>query len=480
MDITSIFAGLIIGVLGGVLGVVLYYAKALASAREQAQARAEEKAALLARAEEKEARLSTLTAEAAQAREKIESAARALAEAEKLCATRETELANEKRLSQEKMQLLQEAEKKLQDTFKALSAEALNKNNQAFLDLAKTRFESLQKSATDTLDSRQKAIGEMVKPIAESLLKVDSKLQEVEKARSEAYGAIRKQMEMMAGTQEGLRSETANLVKALRTPIGRGRWGEIQLRRVVEMAGMLDHCDFFEQQSASTETGRLRPDLIVKLPGGKNVIVDAKTPLSAYLAALEKPENEREELLKEHARHVRDHIANLSGKAYWNQFDFTPEFVVMFLPGEAFFSAALQYDPALIEFGVERRVIVASPTTLIALLRAVSYGWHQEKIAENAQAISALGAELYDRVRVMAEHFARLGKSLDGSVEAYNKTVRSLESRVLVTARRMKEGGVASTRDVPLLEGVEHSAVKLQAEDFGCNDAEEGTKALRD
>ena len=345
--------------------------------------------------------------------------------------------------------------------FNGLSQEALKQNNELFLQLANSTFEKLQIKARGELES------DLIKPVKDTLQKFDSKLGELEKSRIGAYSTLKEQVSALIDTQKELRNETGNLVKALRAPIVRGRWGEIQLRRVVELAGMLDHCDFYEQKSVTTEEGRLRPDLLVRLPGKKNIVVDAKTPLSAYLDAIEtQDEQVRLMKLKEHAKQVRTHVTLLSRKSYWDQFQPTPEFVVLFLPGESFFSAALEHDPSLIEMGVDKQVILATPTTLIALLRAVAYGWRQENLSQNAQQISALGRDLYKRIADMAGHWSKVGKSLGGAVQAYNKAVGSLESRVLVSARRFKDLESTVDREIEAVDPVEQIPRLVQASEM--------------
>jgi DNA recombination protein RmuC len=377
----------------------------------------------------------------------------------------ETALLDERRQAQDKIAFLDDAQQKLSDTFKALASDTLKNSNTSFLELAKTQLEKFHESAKGDLEKRQTAIDELVKPVKETLVKVDTKLQEIEKTRLEAYTGLSEQVKSMRETQDLLRSETSNLVQALRRPEVRGRWGEIQLRRVVEMAGMLEHCDFVEQQNINTEEGRLRPDLVVRLPGDRIIVVDAKTPLDAYLSAIEAPDEEtRNSKLKEHARQIRNHVQMLGKKKYFEQFDHSPDFVVLFIPGEIFYTAALQQDPELIEAGVGERVLITSPTSLIALLRAVSYGWRQEKLADNAREISDLGRNLYDCLAKLSEHFTKVGERLDQAVKAYNQALASLENRVLPGARKFKELGAASTAgDIDRLEPVDNAVRQIQA-----------------
>jgi DNA recombination protein RmuC len=378
------------------------------------------------------------------------------------------ELEGERRAAVERINSFKNATEELSEKFKALSRDALRDNNQSFLDLAHSTLQKFQETAKGDLEQRSKAIDQLVQPLRESLEKVDGKIGELEKTRVSAYSELREQIKSLSTSQTQLQSETGNLVKALRAPHVRGRWGEIQLRRVVELAGMLPYCDFVEQETVATEDGRIRPDVIIKLPGNRTIVVDSKVPFEAFYESISTTDDAvRLTKLKEHARIVRSHISKLSRRSYWEAVAPTPEFVLLFLPGETFYSAALEQDPKLIEDGVGEKVIIATPSTLIALLKAVSYGWRQEQMAANASEVSKLGKELYDRISTFTSHFGDIGRSLDRALEFYNKGVGSLEARVLVTARKFKERGAIAGDEIEVVEPIDKVTRPLTLDEGG-------------
>jgi DNA recombination protein RmuC len=359
------------------------------------------------------------------------------------------EIEREKKVLTTTQQLLDRARQDLRDGIKAAAAEALNANNAAFLELARTSFQGLQKEASLDMESRQRAIDTIVHPVLATLKQVDLKLEGAEKERVAAYARLAEQVAQLG-------SATGSLSRALRTPAVRGRWGEMQLRRVVEMAGMLQRCDFDEQQGLLSENGRFRPDVIVHLPGGKKIVVDAKAPLEAFLDAQEAPDEEsRAVRLQGHARQVREHMDRLGSKAYWDQLGGSPEMVIMFLPGETLFSSALQCDLNLIEHGLEQKVLLASPITLIALLTTVAHTWRQEALAENYREVAALGKEFYERLSKFSDYFDDVRKKLDGAVQAYNAAAGSFEARVLVSARRLRELEVTTAEEIPAASSID-------------------------
>ena len=380
---------------------------------------------------------------------------RRMEEEQKLRASAEKDAESQRSNLLEQRRLLDDAHVKLREAFQALAGEALKASSDQFIELAKSKFDSLQKEAEGDLDHRKLAIQSMVDPLETALKDLRSEVARVESARQEAYGSLRSEVQLLATTSKELREETGSLVNSLKQPQVKGKWGELTLRRAVELAGMSPHCDFEEQQSVDTEQGRLRPDLIVHLPGGTQVVVDAKVPLHAALKVVSsRSDVEYREALLQHAVLVRNHINALSGKEYWKQFEPTPEFVVLFVPGESFFSAALEQDRTLIEDAIDKRVVLASPTTLIALLRAIAYGWKQQLVAENAERIKDLGKELYDRVVKFAEHLSEIAKGLERASKAYNNAVASFDSRLIPSARKFREMGVGSA-DVPQIEPIE-------------------------
>lgn len=447
-----------VGLALGVAVAWLYHRVQMKNAFERGRSSTEpERASLVERIASRDAEIARLDAALRDALHVAEDRDATNAELQVSIARVTEKLEAERALAAEKLVVVEKAREELTSAFRALSGQALQTNNQMFLDLATQTLGRFQQDAKGELERRQQAIQELVAPVKLSLDKLDGRIHDIERLREGAYQALTTQVRSLAEGQGDLRRETFSLVKALRQPVARGRWGELQLRKVVEMAGMVEYCDFVEQASANGDDGRLRPDLVVRLPGGLNIVVDAKTPLSAYLEAAETDDDEvRRQHLVDHARQVRDHMTQLGRKSYQEQFDPTPDLVVLFLPGEMLFSAALQQDPQLIEFGVGEKVVLATPTTLITLLRTVAYGWKQEALARNAQQISELGRQLHDRISVLAGHWARVGKNLGEAVGAYNSAVASMETRVLVSARRFRDlKAVSDGREIDVLEPVE-------------------------
>ena len=379
----------------------------------------------------------------------------------------EAQRSAEAKAADEKIQLLEESRLKLESSFKAISAEALSKNNESFLKLAEENLKKYQEGAKSDLEKRQESIEKTVAPVNEALKTFNQRVEKIEERRTATDAGLKQQIEQLTQAQAELSKTTGSLVQALRAPQVRGQWGEMQLRRTVEMAGMINYCDFVEQASHETGEGqRQRPDMLIRLPNERQVVVDAKVPLAAYLDALEaKDASVQSERMQAHARQLRDHIKGLSQKTYWSQFENTPEFVVLFVPNETIFSAALEQDPQLIEIGVENKVILATPTTLIALLKAIAYGWQQEAVAREAKQIAELGRELYGRVGVVTGHFAKLGKSLDQTVGHYNKAVSSVESRLLVTARKFEALDSSHDEALPDAKPIEKLATLPKEED---------------
>ncbi|HET7922461.1 MAG TPA: DNA recombination protein RmuC [Gammaproteobacteria bacterium] len=348
------------------------------------------------------------------------------------------------------------ARQELENTFKAVAGDALRQNNQAFIELATQNLGKFQAEARGDLEKRQQAFAELVKPISDTLKKTETQIHEIEKERKEAYGNITRYLGSMNEAQSQLQAETRNLVQALRRPEVRGQWGEMTLRRLAELAGMVNYCDFFEQDSRDGDSGRMRPDMIVRMPDKRELVVDAKTPLDAYLSAVAaKSDEERQQFLLQHARKVRERMRELASKAYWTQYENSPDFVVMFVPGEQFLSAALEMDAQLLEDAFSNKVVLTTPTSLIALLRAVAFGWRQQAVAENAEKIRELGEELYKRLATFNEHLGRVGRALGQSVEHYNKAIGSLERQVLPSARRFPEMGIHEKKEMEEPEKLE-------------------------
>ncbi len=402
------------------------------------------------------ARVRSLTNEAARAAELDRELIKARADVD-----------HERSLAHERLQTLGEAQARLSESFKALSAEALQSSMAQLAEMARAQFQTAQVEAKGDLDKRQQAVEQLVAPLKDQLGRVDAQLLRLDQERRESRGRLEAQLRTLTETGEKLRTETGALVTALRKPNARGQWGQMQLRNVVELAGMVRHCDFAEQSSVAGDDGTLRPDLIVRMPGGKHVVVDAKAPLQGVLDAYQaRDEEERQRHLRDHARLLRKHVKSLADKAYWAGLDSAPDFVVLFLPGEHLYGAALEVDPGLIEDAMAKRVLIATPTTLLAMLRAVGYGWQQERVAESAQAISELGRELHGRLVKLSGLLSTLGKRLNSAVSAYNETVGSYEARVVPGARRFAEhGAVAEGREIPQIDQVSLSARTVHVAD---------------
>ncbi|MEA2196404.1 MAG: recombination protein RmuC [Solirubrobacteraceae bacterium] len=384
------------------------------------------------------------------------------------------DLQHERELGSERLQSVTDAQERLSASFKAMSAEALQSSMAQLTELARAQLKTTQAEAKGDLDKRQQAVEQLVAPLKDQLGRVDSQLLRLDQERRESRGRLEAQLRTLTETGEKLRTETGALVTALRKPNTRGQWGQMQLRNVVELAGMVRYCDFVEQSSLAGDDGTLRPDLVISMPGGKHVVVDAKAPLQGVLDAYEaRDEEEREKHLRAHARLLRKHVKALADKAYWDQLDSAPDVVVMFLPGEHLYGAALEADPALLEDAMAQRVLIATPTTLLALLRAVGYGWQQERVAESAQAVSELGRELHTRIVKLSSLLSTLGTRLNSAVKAYNETVGSYEARVMPAARRFEDhGAVATGRELPGLEQVTTSARTVQPVEVPDEDAD--------
>ncbi|MBI4355228.1 MAG: DNA recombination protein RmuC [Candidatus Omnitrophica bacterium] len=465
MTIFCLLVGAIIGSLGAWYLAGLHLQRKFLVERSDAQARVAVADSTIA----------ALHSQNQELNSKLESNQQRLDDERQARVSAETRLAEAMKSMEEQRRILAEAEQKLINTFKALSDDALKSNNQAFLHLAKQSLETIVTEAKGDLGQRQQAISGLVKPLEDVLKRYEQQVTGLEKDRQNAYTELRVQISSLAETEQRLQKETENLISALRLPQVRGRWGEITLKRVVELSGMSEHCDFVEQPSIESEEGRLRPDLVVHLPANRQVVVDAKTPLDAYLDAIEAPDEEkRDSALRRHAEQLRTHMIKLSSKNYWSQFPEAPEFVVLFIPGESFFSAALKFDRTLIEDGIANRVVLATPTTLIALLRAVAYGWRQEQIAKNAQEIAELGRQIYKRFQAFLDHVNKTRTDLEQSVFSFNRMIGSLEGRILPGLRKFRELGATGGDEIPIIEPIEQTPRELsvQNESVEANESE--------
>jgi len=376
-----------------------------------------------------------------------------------------TRLDLEQQNNAEKIEALEKARAQLTETFTALSSKALKNNNEEFLKLAQENLKQYQAQAVNELEKKEKSIEHLLHPIKETLSKTEKQIRNIEKERKESQGALHKHLESMAQSQATLQDETRKLVTALRRPEVRGQWGEMTLKRLAELAGMVEHCDFFEQEQVRTDEGALRPDMIVRMPDGREIVVDVKTPLDAYISAIEAVDDtERQIQLNRHTKNVKQRINELADKAYWQQFKNAPDFVVLFIPGDQFLSAALDQEPAILENALAKQVILATPTSFVALLRAVGYGWRQEQLAENAEHIKTVGEELYGRLQTFTDHLQKLGKSLDSGMKHYNSAVGSFDSRVLPSARKFNDMGISADKKLKQPNQVETAVRQIETE----------------
>ena len=379
-------------------------------------------------------------------------------------AAMEATLESERHTSTERIAELEKAREQLADTFGALSNEALKSNSVQFLKLAQENLKQFQLQAQNELSQKEKSFENLVTPIKETLEKTEKQIRQMEHERKEAHGALTQHLQSMLESQQALQGETRNLVNALRRPEVRGQWGELTLKRLAELAGMVEHCDFYEQEHTATKEGAMRPDMIVRMPGGREIVVDVKTPLDAYISAVEtSDETLRTQHLQRHTKNVKDRVRELSSKAYWSQFTRSPDFVVLFIPGEQFLSAALDNDSGLMEYAMQQKVILATPTSLVALMRAIAYGWRQESLAENAEQIREVGSELYHRLATFTDHLSKIGKSLTSSVQHFNKAVGSLDTRILPSARKFTEMGISSEKPIESLSQIETTTKSVES-----------------
>lgn len=379
-----------------------------------------------------------------------------LAQLNEQSAVLQATLEAERHAANERITELEKARASLAETFGALSNQALKENSAEFLKLAQENLKQYQQQAQNDLNEKEKTFESLVKPIKETLEKTEKQIRDMEVDRKQAHGSLTQHLNSMLEAHQALQGETRNLVNALRRPEVRGQWGELTLKRLAELAGMVEHCDFFEQEHTATEKGSMRPDMIVRMPGRREIVVDVKTPLDAYISATETTDDaERVTHLQRHTKNVRERVRELSSKSYWAQFDQSPDFVVLFIPGDQFLSAALDNDPKLLEFAMQQKVILATPTSLVALLRAIAYGWRQESLAANADNIREIGSELYHRLAIFTEHLGKIGKSLTSSVQSFNKAVGSLDTRILPSAKKFTEMGITTEKPIEPVKQIE-------------------------